>query len=97
MIDVHRRQVPYLLPGDAESDTAVEPGHLVERDGDIPATPRVPLPEQHVGQLAAARVDPEGADLPDVAVGGVDVIAAVFLDLARRDDVDGLLLGDPED
>jgi hypothetical protein len=33
VIDVHRRQVARLLLGDAEPQTAVEPGHLVERGG----------------------------------------------------------------
>jgi hypothetical protein len=92
-----RRQVLYLPPGDAEPDAAVEPGHRVERDGDVLATPPVPFPEQHVGHLAAARVDQETADLPDVAVDGVDVVAAVLRYLALGDDVDGLLLLDPGD
>jgi hypothetical protein len=48
-----------------------------------------------VGHLAAGRVDAEGADLPDIAVGGVHVPAAALLHLARRDDVDGFLLRDP--
>src|ERR1700728_1850117 len=94
---VGRRQVLHLLPGEAERDAVVEPGDLVERDGDLLASPQVPLAEQHVGHPAAGRVEAERAQLADVAVGGVHVIAVVLLDLARRDDVDGLPLRDPRD
>src|SRR5260370_37196974 len=82
------RQVLYLLPGEAEPDAVVEPGHLVERDGDVLARPQMPFPDQHVGHLAAARVDAQGVDLPDVAVGGMDVVTAALFHLARRDDIE---------
>jgi hypothetical protein len=50
-----------------------------------------------VGHLAVAWVDAERMDLPDVAIGGVNVVAAALLHLARRDDVYGFLLRDPRD
>src|SRR5215467_6982967 len=97
VVDAVRRQIPDLLPGDAEPDAVVEPGHLGGRDGDVLAVPRRPLPNQHVGHLTAARVDAQGAEVPDIAVGGVYVLAAVLLHLTRRGDVDGLLFVDPGD
>jgi len=40
----------------------------------------------HVGHLVRARVDAERAELPDLTVGGMDVVAAVFLLLGRQQD-----------
>src|SRR5216684_1345073 len=57
----------------------------------------MPLPDQHVGHPAAAWVDEESADLPDVAIGGMNVVAAALFHLARRDDIDGFHFRDPED
>jgi hypothetical protein len=97
VVDAAPRQVPDLPPGDAEPDAVVEPGYLSGWDGDVLAVPDRPLADQHVGHLTAARVDAQGAQVPDVAVGGVHVLAAVLLHLVRRDDVDGLLFRDPRD
>jgi RsiW-degrading membrane proteinase PrsW (M82 family) len=94
-VGVRRRQVAYLLPGDAEPDAVVERGHSAERDGDFPAAKQVPFADQHVSHPAADRVDAEPANLPDVAVGGVHPPATVLLHLARRDDIDGLPFRDP--
>jgi hypothetical protein len=38
-IDTRLRQVLHLLRGEAEPETVVERGHLVERDGDVLARP----------------------------------------------------------
>ena len=53
--------------------------------------------DQYVGDLAADLIDAQGVQAPDVAVGGVNVVAAVLLHLARRDDVAGLLFVDSRD
>jgi hypothetical protein len=50
-----------------------------------------------MGHLAGGRVHAQGTELPHGAVGGVHVPAAVLFHLGGRDDVDGLLLRDPED
>jgi len=49
----------------------------------------VPLLQQHVRDVAAVGVDDQSFDLADVAVGGVNVLAALHLHLARRDRVGG--------
>jgi hypothetical protein len=86
-----------LLLGEVEPDAVVEPSHLVERDGGLFAGPDRPLPEQQVRYLVAARVDEQRVDLPDVAIGGVHVVAAALLHLSGRDDVDRFLFRDPGD
>ena len=67
VIGAGRRQVPDLLPGDAEPDAVAEPGHHLGRDVDVLVPPHVPLPDQHVGHPAAARVDQSAR--PDAAPG----------------------------
>jgi hypothetical protein len=52
----------------------------------------VPLLEEHVGYLVAARFHEEPLDLPYVAVGRADGQFAVYFYLAGRDEVDGDLL-----
>ena len=57
MINVHGRQVFHLAPGQAEMDKqGPDLGHGADRDSHFPAAPHVPLLEEHVGYLAAARI-----------------------------------------
>ena len=91
------RQVLHLLLGDAQLDTAVEPSHIPERDSHFLASPQMPLLEEHVCHLVAGRIDAERMDLPDITIGGVDVVTAAFLHLASRGEVDGLPLRDSRD
>ncbi len=70
--------VLHLLFGDAELDSAPEPGHVAGGDLHFLAAPQVLL-EQHAGDFAGVPVDAERAEFPDVAVGGVDAVAAVLL------------------
>jgi hypothetical protein len=93
VIDVHGRQILHLLLRDAEPDTATETSHLVERDSHVLVRPPVPLFDKHMGHLTVARVDAERMELPDVAVGRVDVVAAALFYFARRDDVNGSFSG----
>jgi hypothetical protein len=75
VIDVHGRQALYLLLGDVELDTVLaDPHHGADRHSHFLAAKHVPLPEGHVGHLVVSGVDDEAADLPDVAVGGMDVV-----------------------
>jgi hypothetical protein len=50
--------------------------HDADRDRHYLAAEHVSLLEQHVGDLVAAGVNDEPLDLPDVAVGGVEIFAA---------------------
>jgi len=93
-IDVRRRQFADLLPGDAHLDAVVESGHRAERDRDVLVRQHMPFDDQHVGHCAAAGVDAQTADVPDVAIGGVHP-AAMLRHLTGRDDVDRLLFRDP--
>src|SRR5438094_2206203 len=82
-----RRQIPYLPPGDTEPDAVLaEPGHHLGRDGGIGAAPRGPVPDQHVGHPAAARVDAHGAEVPGLAVRGVHAVVPAVFHLACRVD-----------
>ncbi len=56
MINVHGRQVLYLLLGDVEPDAVVDARHRADRDRDFPAAPQVSLLEKDVGHVAGARV-----------------------------------------
>ena len=89
VVDVHGRQVLDLLLGEVEPDTVIDAGHGADRDGDFLAARQVPLLEEHVGHVVAVRVDDQALDFPDVAVGGMDVIAAAHLHLIQRDGVVG--------
>jgi len=74
---ISRWQVLYLLLGDVELDAIlVDSGHGANRDRHALTGEHMSLLEEHVGDLVAAGVDNEPLDLPDVTVGGVDVIAA---------------------
>ena len=73
------RQVLHLLPGDAELDAVLaDSRHGADRDRHYLAAEHVSLLQEHVGDLVAAGVDDEPLDLPDVAVGGMDVLAAAY-------------------
>jgi hypothetical protein len=67
-------------------------GHGADRDSYFPAAPHVPLLEEHVGYLVAARIHDQPLDLPYVAVGRTDGQFAVDFYGALRDVVDGDLL-----
>lgn len=59
------------------------------------AAPQVSLLEKHVGHIVVKGVDHEPFDLTDVAVSGVDALAAAYGHLARGDSVVGDGLRDP--
>ena len=69
-------------------DAAGKPGHAAGGDGHVLVTPQMAFLEKymHVGHLVRAWVDAERAELPDLTVGGMDVVAAVFLLLGRQQD-----------
>jgi len=69
-------------------------GHGADRDSYFLAAPHVPLLEEHVGDLVAARIHDQPLDLPYVAVGRTDGQFAVYFYLAGWDVVDGDLLRD---
>jgi hypothetical protein len=71
-------QVLHLLLGDVEVDTGMEPRNVAGGDLHFLATPHM-LFEQYVGHFAGLAVDAERAELADVAVGGVHMVAAVLL------------------
>src|SRR5262249_52511980 len=75
--------------GEADLDALGDPGHGADRDRHLFAAPQVPLPQQHMRHEMAVRVDDQPFDLADVAVGGVNVLAALYLHLARRDRIVG--------
>ena len=89
----HGRQVFHLVFGEAEMDKqSPDLGHGADRDSHFLAAPHVPLLEEHVGYMVAARFHDQPLDLPYVAVGRTDGQFAVYLYLALRDVVDGDLL-----
>ncbi|HTZ25252.1 MAG TPA: hypothetical protein VMC83_14775, partial [Streptosporangiaceae bacterium] len=93
MLGVHGRQVPHLLPGDAQAESVrADLRHGGPRDEHRPAAQQVPLAQQYRGHPAAARLDDEPEHVPDVAVRRVHVLTAGHLVLTRQpvgDDVDG--------
>ena len=86
--DIVVRQLRHLLPGDAEMDAAGIPGYAAGGDSHVLVTPQGAFLEKymHVGHLVRAWIDAERAELPDLTVGGVDMVAAVFLLLGRQQD-----------
>ena len=56
--------------------------HGADRDSYFLAAPHVPLLEEHVGYLVAARIHDQPLDLPYVAVGRADGQFAVYFYLA---------------
>ena len=86
MINVHGRQVLYLLLGDVEPDAVVDARHRADRDRDFPAAPQVSLLEKDVGHVAGARVGDKPLQEADVAVGGMDMLAAAHSSMCGRPD-----------
>src|ERR1019366_2580686 len=84
-MDVHGRQVLYLLLGDAEPDTVVDPSHGADRDSHFLAAPKGPLLKEHVSNVVIARVDDQALDSSDGAVRSMDLVAAAHGDLAQGD------------
>lgn len=84
VIDVHRWQVPHLVLSNVEPDTFLDPGHGADRDGQVFAAPQMPFLEKHVGHMVVARVDDEPFGLPDLAIGGMNAIAAAHRHLTHR-------------
>ena len=83
VVDVHERQVLRLLLGDVELDAVHDPGDGPDRDGHFPAAKHMPLLQQHVADVMAARVDDKPLNSPDLAVGGIDALIAPHADLTR--------------
>ena len=65
---------PYLLLGEIDPDSGVDPGHGADRDGYFLAPPKMPLLEEHVSHPAIARGNKEALDPPDLAIDGVDPV-----------------------
>src|SRR5580658_10160034 len=77
------RQVLDLLLGDAEIDAVLAGSRYgADRDRHYLAAEHVSLLEEHMGDLMAGGVDDDPLDLPDVAVGGMDVLTAAHARLA---------------
>src|ERR1700691_2823594 len=89
VFDVHRRQVLHLLLADAQPDAVTGAGHRADRDGYFLAAPQVALLQEHVSHVAAAAGDDQALDPADVAVGGLDLVAARHVRLTLRDGVSG--------
>ncbi len=66
--------------------------HSADGDSHFLAAPHVPLLEEHMGYMVAARFHDQPLDLPYLAVGRTDGQFAVYLYLAEWDGVDGDLL-----
>lgn len=81
VIDVPVRQLLHLLLGNIEMNAARKSGHPIGGDSHFLVTPQTPLFEKYVyaGHLVRAGVDAERTELPDLAVGGMDLITMVFL------------------
>ena len=63
--------------------------HSADRDGHFLAAPHVPLLEEHVGYIVAARFHHQSLDLPYLAVGRTDGQFAAHRYLAEWDNVNG--------
>ena len=63
--------------------------HSVDRDSHFLAAPRVPLLEEHVGYIMAARFHDQSPDLPYLAIGRTDGQFAPYVYLAEWEGVDG--------
>ena len=72
------RQVFHLVFGEAEMDKqSPDLRHGADRDSHFLAAPHVPLLEEHMGYLVAARFHDQPLDLPYLAVGRTDTAAVV--------------------
>src|SRR5262245_1158003 len=83
----HRGQFLHLLLGDVEADPAVISRHGADRDGDLFAPPEVPLPQEHMGGPAVARIDHETLYPPDLTIDGMDRLTGTHVRLPHRHDV----------
>jgi len=87
------QEVFHLVFGEAEVDQeSPDLGHGADWDSHFLAAPHVPLLEEHVGYLMAARIHDQPLDLPYVTVGRTDGQFAVYFYPAGRDGVDGDIL-----
>ncbi len=82
-----------VLPGDVELDPGIDSGHCADGDGDVLAAQQVSCVQEHVGDPAAARIHGNSGDVPDIAVDGIDRVAAAHGHLSGRLDVIGESLG----
>ena len=90
---MHGRQVFHLASGNAEMDKqGPDLGHSADRDSYFLAARHMPLLEEHVGYMVAARIHDQPLEMPYVAVGRTDGQFAVYFYRALRDVVDGDLL-----
>jgi hypothetical protein len=90
VINVHGWQVFHLVFGEAEMDKkSPDLSHSADRDRHFLAAPRVPVLEEHVGYIVAARFHDQSLDLPYLAVGRTDGQFAAYVYLAEWDGVDG--------
>jgi hypothetical protein len=90
VINVHGRQVFHLVFGEAEMDKhGPDLRHGADRDSHVLAARHVPLLEEHMGYLAAARFHDQPLDLPNFAVDRTDDQSAVYLYRTGRHGVDG--------
>jgi len=87
VIDVRGRKVLHLLPGDVEPDSVLDPGHGADRDGDLPAPPQMPLPDQHVGNPVVVRIDEQAPHPPDLTIESMNVVTGTHLCSTRRDNL----------
>src|SRR5580700_2604837 len=66
--------------------------HSAHRDSHFLAAPHVPVLEEHVRHIVAARFHDQSLDLPYLAVGRTDDQFPAYVYLAEWDGVDGDLL-----
>jgi hypothetical protein len=86
-IDVHWRQILYLLLAEADLDAVDGPGHGADRDGHVLTAPQMPLLQEHMRHAVAVRIDDQPSYLANMSVAGMNVLAAPYLHLADRDRV----------
>jgi hypothetical protein len=84
VVELDRRQLSHLVPGEAELHAVVYVGDRTDRNGDLFLAPEVSLVEQDMGDVMIRRVDDQPLDPPDVAVRCVDALAAAHLNVAHR-------------
>ena len=89
----HGRQVFHLVFSEAEMDKkSPDLSHGTDRDSHFLAAPPVPLLEEHVGDMVAARFHDQSLDLPYLAVGRTHGQFAAYIYLTGWDGVNGYLL-----
>jgi hypothetical protein len=86
VVNVHGRQVFHLVFGEAEMDKeSPDLSHSADRDSHFLAAPHVPLLEEDVSYMVAARFHDQPLDLPYLAVGRTDGQFAAYVYLAEWD------------